>query len=620
MLINRNGIDGNVISHRLISWFRKTVLPSLLALYFFILLVWSWRKWPDVLVDFGRELYVPWQISVGKVLYQDIAHLFGPFSQYFNATLFYLFGPSYLVIIIANAIILAILLILIYSMFKRACSEWAAFIACGVIISIFSFSQYVRIGNYNFISPYAHEATHGTLLALLMIHQQWRFYVKNQKRNLVLAGFFLGVIFLTKIEILVSALAVTGFFLFLIYLNTKNTKETLRKTAILFIAGMVPVILFGIYFTCFMPIPDAIEATCGSLISIYEGVGIMSNAFYMRSLGLDNPFGNVIKMFVHSAIAVISILAILFLCHTIRKQKHRFFVVVLCVVILEGIIFQSILVDPFEIGRALPLLTILSIIFLFYSYLKSRNKGNEVTANYVLMLLWAVFALFMLLKMSLSCRIINYGFYLALPAMVLLVLMMIWYVPKWLDKRYGGGNIYKIAMTVMIIIFSINCLQISNNHYKKKNYVLGVLPDSIITVDPHQDREIYKMTLTLEWIHNNVFDHETVVVIPEGVMINYLTKRVNPTPYINFMVPEIQLYGENHILESFKNNSPDYFVIVDRDTSEYGYNFFGEHPEYGQKILNWINHEYDPVCLSDNEALKQKKFGIKVMKKINFSN
>ena len=52
------------------------------------MLVISWRKWLDPTVDFGRELYVPWQLSQGQVLYRDIAYFNGPLSPYFNALVF----------------------------------------------------------------------------------------------------------------------------------------------------------------------------------------------------------------------------------------------------------------------------------------------------------------------------------------------------------------------------------------------------------------------------------------------------------------------------------------------------------------------------------------------------
>ncbi|OGW84335.1 MAG: hypothetical protein A2987_06880 [Omnitrophica bacterium RIFCSPLOWO2_01_FULL_45_10] len=44
----------------------KTAISLLLfAAIGFLMLDLSWRKWPDLMVDFGRELYVPWQLNEG---------------------------------------------------------------------------------------------------------------------------------------------------------------------------------------------------------------------------------------------------------------------------------------------------------------------------------------------------------------------------------------------------------------------------------------------------------------------------------------------------------------------------------------------------------------------------
>ena len=44
------------------------------------MLAWTWGTWPDVLVDFGGELYVPWRLAEGDVLYRDVAYFTGPLS------------------------------------------------------------------------------------------------------------------------------------------------------------------------------------------------------------------------------------------------------------------------------------------------------------------------------------------------------------------------------------------------------------------------------------------------------------------------------------------------------------------------------------------------------------
>ena len=56
---------------------------------------WSWRKWPDVFVDFGSQLYFPWQINSGRDLYRDLEYVGGgPLSQYYHGLLFKWFDVS----------------------------------------------------------------------------------------------------------------------------------------------------------------------------------------------------------------------------------------------------------------------------------------------------------------------------------------------------------------------------------------------------------------------------------------------------------------------------------------------------------------------------------------------
>src|SRR3989338_9085875 len=78
------------------------------------MLAWTWGTWPDVLVDFGDELYTAWQLAEGKRLYADLAYLKGPLSPYVNALLFVLFGTSVRTLIICNAVLLVGFMTLLY--------------------------------------------------------------------------------------------------------------------------------------------------------------------------------------------------------------------------------------------------------------------------------------------------------------------------------------------------------------------------------------------------------------------------------------------------------------------------------------------------------------------------
>ena len=125
----------------------------------------SWRRWPDPLTDFGNELYRPWRISQGAVLYRDMDSFYGPLSQYINATIFALFGSGMMHLVWANLIVLGAILMTLYCLLHRAWGGCAALLASTLFLNVFGFSD----SNYNYVAPYSHETTHGLLILLLLL-------------------------------------------------------------------------------------------------------------------------------------------------------------------------------------------------------------------------------------------------------------------------------------------------------------------------------------------------------------------------------------------------------------------------------------------------------------------
>src|SRR4051794_26880820 len=74
----------------------------LLGATFIAMLAWTWLRWADPIVNCGREFYIPQQLARGQVLYRDIPHFNGPFSQYFNALVFATFGASVRSLVLVN--------------------------------------------------------------------------------------------------------------------------------------------------------------------------------------------------------------------------------------------------------------------------------------------------------------------------------------------------------------------------------------------------------------------------------------------------------------------------------------------------------------------------------------
>ena len=56
-------------------------------------------------------------------------------------------------------------------------------------------------------------------------------------------------------------------------------------------------------------------------------------------------------------------------------------------------------------------------------------------------------------------------------------------------------------------------------------------------------------------------------------MINYLTRRLNPTPYTSFIPTPVIIYGEQTILQSLQKHTPDFVLLVHKNTGSFGYRF-----------------------------------------------
>src|SRR5208282_2521695 len=151
--------------------------------------------------------------------------------------------------------------------------------------------------------------------------------------------------------------------------------------------------------------------------------------------------------------------------------------------------------------------------------------------------------------------------------------------------------------------------------YKDKDFTLGTGGDRIVTYKPAVDPTGAAMASAAVWIETHTAPADTLAVLPEGVMLNYLTRRDNPTPYVVFAF-EVWAFGEQTMLAAYQRNPPDYIVLIQRDSSEYGVQYFGLQKGYGFDVMQWVRQNYEPVELIGSEPLQSSAFGIKILKRL----
>ncbi|MBF0216840.1 MAG: tetratricopeptide repeat protein [Candidatus Omnitrophica bacterium] len=579
-----------------------------------IMISLGWRKWPDILIDFGRELYVPWQLSEGKVLYRDIAYFRGPFSAYFNAFLFRVFSPGVITLAAANFLLAMSLFFGIDRIFRKAYGRLAAFIAGMSFVSVFAFSQYVKVGNYNFLSPYSHELTHGIIFSVLLIYV-YSVYLDRKKDALwAVIGLIYGIVALTKLEVTIALTpAVLLGLVGAAYRVKMGVPGILKISGYLVIGAAVPMVLFSLYLSRYMPLSTAVPWIFFQFAQALNP-NMVDLVFYMKVAGRDDVPGNLMVM-MKCLGAYAGILAFFGAgTYALKKTEPgaRTLVTAAAAIIAAGMAF--FLAGKYWAYSLRPMALVLGVYSVSIAARAARvsRNGGDIKKELII-LVFSVFACFLLIKIVLNTNLYHYGFALAMPGFLVMTAILAAEVPT-LAGRYAGAffeaRVWVVAfLAALLFQFAVS----GSRYYGIKDYTVGSGGDAVVTYSAKMSSKGYWLGQFIKFHGYLMPEKATVTVFPEGIMLNYMTRKVNPTGHIDFIPPEVIMFSEEVMLSTLKEKSPDYAVIMDRNTKEYGSEYFGR--DYAKELGSWIDKNYTDIFVFGKTPLKGKGFGILVKKR-----
>ena len=97
--------------------------------------------------------------------------------------------------------------------------------------------------------------------------------------------------------------------------------------------------------------------------------------------------------------------------------------------------------------------------------------------------------------------------------------------------------------------------------------------------------------------------------MPEGVILNYLSRRANPTPYYSAIPIEMSLYGEKAMIAAFEKTPPDFLMFAHRPTPEYGLAWAYFSGSYGVELGDWLHERYTKVGMAEDPERSDMQFG-----------
>ena len=587
--------------------------PLLLALVFAVLVWGSWRKWGNPFVDYGIELYVAWQLSEGKHLYRDIVWLGGPLSQYTNALWFRLFGVSYLTLSLVNIAFVAGLTALLYRFFTRTIGRTAGFTAGLILLVVFAFQSYETDGSWDYVAPYRHEAVHGLGLAILGLSVFADYLGQGGKWRSFGVGLCFGAVCLTKIEpsVALTGALVSGYWLGLRFLPL--LRERWRPDVGWFIVGSVVIPLgFGLYLATQMPLELAVTGLLGNWLNVAR-TDAFGQVFYWRVMGLD-------RWQEHLAQAVGGLGGFVVVVSTFIGLERALHKVIRRWVVWAGATFGvtwflAYKVLPWNsVLYSLPFLTGLALPWVVWMTLRCADQ-TLFAQRWIPLTMWSVFALLLLGKITLNAHVGNYGFTLALPATVLLAVSAICLLPELIRANdWGTGTLVRWGSAGVLVAFFLTAQENSNHFYPAKTIPLGTGADRMQTFGPPLSETGGITAAALENMAQTLPPGATLVVIPDGIVLNYLLRRENPTPYTVFDPVLMAVYGgEERVVETLTAHPPDYIALVQRNFYEYGLAPFGQDPRFGRTILAWVDKHYEVVQVYGAPPIG-KVFGIALLR------
>ena len=649
-------------------WFGLAVV----ALAFVVETALTWRRWSNITGDLGLDLYVPWRLSQGAVLFRDV-FIFagGPFSQNFDALLFKIFGGSFLTLAISNLTAIAILLLVLFRRFGAAADTWTAVTICLGVTVAFAFGYYFYEG-FNYVMPYSNEALHGLILSVITVSFLADWLATRDFRWAILAGFGSGLVFLTKPDIFLALAAADIAALCLLFFLFRQTGYAIKSAGAFLIAAILPPLFFLFHFLQAENWHDGLRSVVFGWVPMFTA-NVVKNPFYQSCIGLDRPYYHLRNTLIQfagiAALAVFYAVAFRLIKFErrdwtgVQQRAVPAFVPILLMLIYAGHWHQSgeafsssfvsmlaclwvllvigifvlstaasrwipnlyrapwaivlMLIAPLftaacgadwvDCGYSLPLVALVSCILIYWN---RRTLAEQ--QKFVFPFLWNVFGLVLLSKLGLFSRIWGYGFVLAMPAFVAGIYCLFWLLPvlletKWqVPPRYFRTTVWAVLMAGF---WSLHHLSARN--YAMQNIAVGSGPNRMLASEPLEHAETFNAAL--DWIERNVPRHATMAVLPQGAEINFLTRRINPTPCVAWDPNYVTLFGESRMTATYEKSPPDYIVIVERRVKLIDSAYFGT-PGYGGDLMQWIGQNYQSQIIFGHEPLKNGLFGIKIMK------
>ncbi len=491
--------------------------------------------------DIGREFYIPSQMNNGCILYKDIFNVYAPLGYQINSIIIKFFSNKLNTFYSIGLFLTIINLTTIFLISKIFTNKGIAFAITMLLIPTCVFFPSIS----NWITPYSYSVLYALSFILCATYFLIR-YIKEENPNyIVLSWLFYGASIVSKYEF-------SGFIIPLIFSMTviKSNKKDIFKSILYFIT--VPFISF---FSLIIQ-----GTTIKNIYDSFFNMINLLNSYSIKYIYFYNGF-NISKITLVNAIISIKE-DLIYIILNIRRY-------------IQGLTSITDMQTNALSMRFTGYLCILLSILLIIKVLKKKQSKEKEDLALICISLCAITTSFKCIG-SISFEIYGTFFF---PLLTIAIFSII-YSSKFI-KIFNRILIF-ILISITFFYYMDNNKNINEMKFKKLNTTKGEIKIR---------QEFYNETKEIiDYIKTNTTEEDVILLIPEGVLINYLSDRKSDNNLYYLIPPNCEIRTSENIINNLKESKPKYIIISNIIYNDYGQTSFKN--SWGMIIFDYISKEY----------------------------
>ncbi|MEP6994753.1 MAG: hypothetical protein ABI968_09555 [Acidobacteriota bacterium] len=529
------------------------------------LFVVSRGRWSDPLIDSGREWIVPDALSRGGLLYRDVVYWFGPFTPYFQALFFRLFGSGFASLVAAGAATAAGTLAALYAVLARVTGRrdarlWTALAIPALVFMPNAGGALLGMG---------YRIWQAGAFALAAVAVAASTTGKRSQRTALLAGVLAGLSGLCRTEWGVAAIAGAA----LACVMARRCRKDGLVPALFAAAGYAAT--FGIGLGVFLA-AAGVDAVIRDGHVLLTGLPDETRHFLFAFSGVRDLGHGLPELFYSAAMWVGVFLLAAMLARPAGESRTRVLRALVPVLLLLGVTALAGGAGGAVLFSAAPAVCLAGLVCGL-----SRRRGSGAAALSVCGLLGLGFC---------YRRIFHIGdsAYVAPPLLFAFVCAAGLLHLALARERHRGART-RLAAAWRLTVAGLVVLAFCGRAWQYVS-IEGVPiagTSGMLFARPTLAREIEAVAAA---VRGHTREGDGLVVFPEGELLNLLSGRANPIRHMLYLPGYLTEQNEPAVLAELKAARPGAVVIWLRPTGEYKRGFFGS--DYGRQVAAWIRENY----------------------------